>query len=136
MTDDNTNSGDGTRDADRSREQKNKSKTYLSGSIRPADALPARPDHALYWIFTASVPFVLVFGLTRGWHAHAVALYTAFGPFAAAWGCARWHGDKQALLWPFHKERLMGSLGSHLLLGIVMTALPVYAGVLMTLTPA
>eukprot|EP00041_Stephanoeca_diplocostata_P021028 m.481822 g.481822 ORF g.481822 m.481822 type:complete len:464 (-) comp21717_c0_seq29:122-1513(-) len=109
--------------------------TYLCGSEHLVDALPARADHAMYWIFTASMPLVLGLGFKRAWHPHLVAMYTALGPLVAAWCCARWHGDKQALLWPFHKETLAGSLGCHLVLGMLMTVLPVYIGVYLTLSP-
>lgn len=56
----------------------------------------------------------------------AVGCAIAYGPVVLALVLARLSGDRMSWRWPFHKERLLGTLGVFLLLGWLCCMLPVY----------
>ena len=58
--------------------------------------------------------------------ATAVAAAVAYAPIGLALLLARLSADRMSWRWPFHKERLVGTLGLFLLLGWAVCVLPVY----------
>lgn len=56
----------------------------------------------------------------------AIAAVVAYAPVAVALLVCRASGDRVSWRWPFHKERLLGTLGAFLVLGWLACVLPVY----------
>jgi hypothetical protein len=50
----------------------------------------------------------------------------AYAPVALALALAFVSGDRMSWRWPFHRERLLGTLGLFLALGYLVCMLPVY----------
>eukprot|EP00041_Stephanoeca_diplocostata_P017897 m.369347 g.369347 ORF g.369347 m.369347 type:complete len:87 (+) comp20850_c2_seq1:262-522(+) len=55
-----------------------------------------------------------------------VGALVSAGPVGAAIFLRILFGDGMSMWWPFFKEPLIGSLGLHLVVGTVLTVLPVY----------
>ena len=77
-----------------------------------------------------------------GARAHAVAFIVSCGPVLIATLMllvserkAVLAFPKKALIGPFHKERVQGGLGLHLVVGAAMTVMPVYHAVHTALAP-
>lgn len=105
-------------------------------------------DHLAYTLFCAATSLLLAWaaavnaprGVAAVTHIGplpiglAVGGVVAYGPVAAALLlCAQF--DKMSWRWPFHKERLVGTLGFFLLAGWSMCMLPVYKFVSLLCTP-
>ena len=91
--------------------------------------MPQRFDHALYWLFTASLAPVLyaaVFKLpvAASWTSTQVAGFIAVGPVVAAMVIGVVMRDKRSPRWPFHKEGVVGAFGWHLVMCTLIVVLP------------
>ena len=62
-------------------------------------------------------------GLQSG---YLVAFVVSCGPILLGLLLLWLTDDKMSARWPFHKENVLGCFGAHLLLGFMVTALPVY----------
>jgi len=59
-------------------------------------------------------------------HPCSTAAFVAYGPVLFALWLLVATGDKLSLRWPFHHEDLIGKLGLHLVLGMLIAVMPVY----------
>jgi len=69
------------------------------------------------------------------YHWMATASMLAYGPVLLGIVIMRATGDKGPLLWPFHKEPIVGGFGVHMLLGFIAVLLPTYHHILLLLGP-
>ena len=110
-------------------------RAYLRGSLTLRGALPARSDHAAYWLFTATLPVVLFAAVAKPACCTAfltkltpatVAAYLSVGPAIAALVLSVVMRDRRSPRWPFHKEGIVGSFGWHLFMCVMTIVLPTY----------
>ncbi len=109
-------------------------------AVSPRDVLPATGLDAVYWLCCAGLAAVLWAALAGGAamprpSARGVAGLAAVGPVAAAVLLQQLSGDKLSVRWPFHKERVCGTFGLHLLVGAAVTVLPCFHAVEALLLP-
>lgn len=55
-----------------------------------------------------------------------VAGFIAFSPLLFGLFLITIQGDSMSMLWPFHKDSIVGSLGTHMVVGFLLAVLPVY----------
>jgi sterol desaturase/sphingolipid hydroxylase (fatty acid hydroxylase superfamily) len=100
--------------------------------------LPQSTDHAIYTLFWLALWPLVVWGAVFN-HGETrveeiagvttptfIASVVAYAPVALALALAFVSGDRMSWRWPFHRERLLGTLGLFLALGYLVCMLPVY----------
>ena len=96
------------------------------------DVMPAKKVDMIYIISNVIIFYILFdrVAFNGDWSvplsAHSMGILVGFGPVIVA-VLLRWCvGDKFSIRWPFHKERIVGKFGLHLILGILLTCWPTF----------
>eukprot|EP00039_Didymoeca_costata_P001955 m.56557 g.56557 ORF g.56557 m.56557 type:complete len:445 (-) comp11044_c0_seq2:97-1431(-) len=75
--------------------------------------------------FLALIPLPWLQGLhIAGFN--VIGLVLAYGPIVAAFCMRGLFPDRLSVIWPFHKESVVGPLGLHIIVGSLFTTIPVY----------
>lgn len=106
-----------------------KHEKYLRGPLQIKDAVPTKTDstffNSLYLALFATFGLAVV-GQQFVDFPYTVSAAFGVGPVVAGMLTLIIFGDKKPMLWPFHKENLVGGLGFHLLISTVMVLAPTY----------
>ena len=96
--------------------------------------LPATPTHMLYTAFWVSLFPLTWWGVTRRPSTTTnslpidtmVAFTVSVAPIIVALLCCALSGDRMSWRWPFHKEKLFGTFGLFIVLGMLACVMPMY----------
>jgi len=124
-------------EAKEKREEPTPANEFLSGSFSAKDILPPSWQIAVYNLlaYGTLAAFCAAAAGTVVVDASTLAAAVAVGPIVYGLLVLTVFGDGYAYLWPFHKERLIGSTGFHLIISLLMVVLPTYHFVTTVLKP-
>lgn len=105
---------------------------YLSGSLTISGAMPNQLDTLVYncLVYSGLALFCLKAtgnALVDAWLPMHVAWVLAYGPIVTGFLILIVFGDKKSYLWPFQKEKIIGSIGVHWFFAALMVVYPVHA---------
>lgn len=103
----------------------------------PADKKPSqvvtKVPEGFYAFMVFSVSLFVVLGCAAAGlyglndYPHAIGALVSAGPLFVSIAFLKITGDRLSMRWPFHKEAIAGAFGLHVLIGFVVSALPIYS---------